>query len=102
LLLSAKWGAFSMIISILNVEEESTMHYNEIAKGGYGKIYHHHSQSESFILKCILYKHFKNTIAAKFMAIKEVFLLKIASALRIGPKLKKWAGFDLINRRDCI
>jgi len=30
------------------------------------------------------------------MAIKEYFLLKIVSALEIGPSMKSWLGFDLI------
>jgi len=36
------------------------------------------------------------------MAIKEIFLMKIASVLRIGPSIKNWLGFDLIIHRSCI
>jgi len=32
----------------------------------------------------------------KVMALKEYFLLKIAAAIKIGPMMKPWLGFDLI------
>jgi len=29
-------------------------------------------------------------------------MLKIAAALKVGPEVKKWMGFDLIINRHCI
>jgi len=34
--------------------------------------------------------------------LKEFFIAKIASALKIGPTIKKWVGFDLIFYEDCV
>lgn len=36
------------------------------------------------------------------MAIKELFLFKIASALKTGPCVRNYLGFDLLLYRDCV
>jgi hypothetical protein len=35
-------------------------------------------------------------------AIKELFLLKIASCLKTGPCVRNYLGFDLLLYRDCM
>jgi len=36
------------------------------------------------------------------MAIKELFLMKIAASLKVGPETKRWLGFDLIIYSNCV
>jgi len=36
------------------------------------------------------------------LGIKEYFILCIMSALEIGPKIKKFSGFDIIISNNCL
>jgi hypothetical protein len=53
---------------------------------------------QELIIKCIKIKH-KLT---RGEAIKEWFLLKICSVLRVGPHISGYLGFDLIMHQDCV
>ena len=53
---------------------------------------------QEFIIKCI---EIKNKLLRE-LAIKEWFLLKICSVVRVGPHISGYLGFDLIMLEDCI
>jgi len=70
-------------------------------KGGYGNIYQITHQKEYYALKCLPYYDGTLSLAIR-SAISEFFILKIASALQIGPYVHSPFGFDLIIYRNCI
>ena len=54
---------------------------------------------QELIIKCIEIKHHK---LLRELAIREWFLLKICSVLRVGPHISGYLGFDIIMHEDCV
>lgn len=87
-----QWGHFQIEAKILNIRETNTQHGVSTASGEYGSIYEGCFIQNHIAIKCIPIKS-KST---RFNAIKEWFLLKIASAAQFGPKLLTCFGFDIL------
>jgi hypothetical protein len=53
-------------------------------------------------MKCYEITEKRNPAVVFFKALKEYFFLRIASGLRVGPKLLRESGFDMIFYQNCI
>ena len=53
---------------------------------------------KEFALKCLQAKSDESRVKA----IKEWFILKLSSALKIGPKVEPYFGFDIVMYSECI
>ena len=90
--LLAEWGHFSMKIKILNVREINYRHIDKAGKGVHASIYNGSFSQQRLSMKCIA-NHYEGK---RQEAIKEWFLLKIASAAEIGPQIEGCFGFDIL------
>jgi serine/threonine protein kinase len=88
-----------MDISILHINEDNYRHKQDhLGEGAYSNVYDGVFLNRILILKSFLIK----TKGTRNQAIKEWFLLKIVSALEIGPKMEPYFGFDILMYRDCV
>ena len=98
MVLRAEWGFFVIDIKIHNSEEYNHWHADILSSGSFacarGGIFKKHK----IILKCIPIRY----KGSRHWAIKEWFLLKIASGLEIGPKIEKSFGFDILMFSECL
>ena len=79
--------------------EESKIHKAKCAYSRYNRtLYKIQLKRQEFIIKCIEIKH----KLAREEALKEWFLLKICSVLRMGPHISGYLGFDIIMHEDCV
>lgn len=99
-------GSFSTIINIYRCNLVNQMHSCECLYGNSGNVYFYELSGQLFAIKCMeINKHESSQITiSKFIlrAIKEYFFAKIASLLKVGPKLIKYQEFDLIFYSNCI
>jgi len=70
-----------MKIYILNVNGRSINHDLQKFKGSFGSIYPRSFYNNKVVIKCIHFDAFTNKNIAKLMAIKEYFILKLASMI---------------------
>lgn len=70
--------------------------------GNYGSVYKIEALKQSLVVKCLEYKD--ETFTEILMsAIYEVFFIKIASKLEVGPYYpESCIGFDLIVYKECM
>ena len=97
-ILSAEWGLFSIDIRILNIMELNFKHQGTIVKGAHANTYSGLFEENNITIKCIPVR----SECTRHAAIKEWFLLKIASAAEIGPKISNHFGFDILMFEGCI
>ena len=98
IVITAEWGYYSIDIKILNIQGENTKHNREMDCGMFGSIYKGKFNKEEFIIKCLPLQY-KDS---RFRAIKEWFIMKIASIAGVGPKLEPYFGFDILMFSECI
>ena len=96
--LSVAWGFFQMDIKILNNLEANFKHIGSSERGNYAHTYCGKFYQDKIAIKCI---HLRNE-STRHKAVKEWFLLKVASAAEIGPKVKPYFGFDILMFKECI
>lgn len=98
--LSVQITHITIEIVILNVKGSSPTHSLQNLSQTKASIFKL-SSNKNHIIKCLTFPHvpFEDQLA---MAIKEYCLLKIASILGVGPKLKNLFGFDLVVYDECI
>jgi hypothetical protein len=92
----ATWGPFQRNVLVLNIQEHSK-HIGRITEGSMGSVYDGNFRGFRTTLKCIPIRKGSQRNAA----IREWFLLSIASALRAGPQLLNITGFHLLMYKDC-
>jgi hypothetical protein len=83
LFLVVHYGKFKKMIKILNIRGENTKHGNTICEGANAGIYGGYFLKKTLAMKCIPIIDEKSRIRA----IKEWFLLKIASTVEVAPKM---------------
>ena len=87
-----------MLIGILNVKGQNTHHGGYMSSGAFGSIYSGQFNNKIFVIKCLPVWSNKSRIRA----IKEVFLMRFCSHLKIGPKINNYMGFDMLMFSECI
>ena len=101
--LNLAYGHFTLFILLINIDEISPLiNLHLISSGAFGEIYEAYGNDKSKVaIKRIEIKEikFEQTL---YSVMRELFLLNIASALGIGPKMRKIYGFDLVIYRNTI
>jgi len=65
-------------------------------------VYKHSFLKNSFAIKCTSFKDQTEKALTTRRAIREWFLLRIASALKCGPALDNYLGFDIFIFNNCV
>ena len=87
-----------MEVKILNFKESNLNPFRISDKGAHAVIYSGLFQNKKIAIKRIAVRSKK----ARSRAIKEWFILRVASAAGIGPYLEPYLGFDILMFNDCI
>ena len=87
-----------MEIKILNSSSFNPYHKGAVSDGKNGVTYSGIFEKQSMTIKCLPVK----SSEARHRAIEEWFILKIASALEVGPKVESYFGFDILMFETCI
>ena len=92
MILTLKWGQYSMEAKVLNIKESNYKHLGYKNKGVNAQIYCGKYLNKEITIKCIKIRSEKT----RNLAIREWFIARIASANEIGPKIESYFGFDLL------
>lgn len=106
MLLEVHWGKFVQEISVMNSTQQSRLHScrqnNHEAKGRFCHIYFGNIKNRvHYAVKCVPFDS-QSSEKAILMAVKECFLLRIASILRFGPVYPFELGVDLMVYGSCV
>lgn len=96
--LNLQWGSFGMDITLLNIAGHNCKHPAAHGSGAFASVYVGWFLKRLVAVKCIPIR----SDSTRFRALKELFLMKIASALEVGPKLDPVCGFDILFYESCV
>ena len=71
-----------------------------IARGQFGKVSYMKYRDEEFAFKNIRLR--ENSAESLEMALCEVFMMKLASCLEVGPHFRSIQGYDAVIFEDCL
>lgn len=100
--LEARWGRFAAQLNILNVARDNDCLQAKGTKGSYGSVHLASLGNREFAVKCLPLRKGGVLDPSMAMALREVTLMKIAAALRVGPDVGGFLGFDLVAFRDSV
>jgi serine/threonine protein kinase len=99
-------GPFTTLINIFNETEPSYVHGLNCLYGSFGNVYLlsllEWESEEEVAIKCIQFKDEDSQESLILRTIKEYTINKIASALKVGPKIIKIQEFDIVIYDKCI
>lgn len=96
-------GPFTTVLNIFSETDPSFVHELNCLYGCFGNVYLlEWGAEEEVAIKCIRIKEDERAESTMLRTIKEYTINKIASALRVGPRVIKIQEFDLITYEKCI
>lgn len=101
-LLKVCYGRFQSLVSVLFSDDRSSTHQIQTRFGGnFATVFKASILRDSVAIKCT---RFSNATFAEVFGdvLKEYIIFKVLSQLKIGPKVEKKMGFDIIVGFECI
>ena len=93
-----KYGRFGTIIKGIKINVKSKLiHGQLIGEGKFGKVYELHYEGKKYAAKVLFTENPHNSIGN---ILKEIFMLKFASALEAGPKFSQIQKYDFVLYQD--
>lgn len=96
-IIDVHWGYFKMPIKILNITDFNIKHEQIQSSGNYSNVYIGTFLGKLLALKCLPIQ----TRINRRKAIQELFITKVASVLKVGPRLNPVCGFDIFFSKNC-